>query len=86
MLMKITIKRVSAKKSYTIKELCRVLAVSRRTVDQWINDENLAVHGNRPVLIFGKEFIAFAKSRNNKAKMQKSCFDNHRGIISRLFA
>ena len=61
---------ITARRSYTISEICSLLGVNRRTCGRWIKDEGLEVLEEKtsPLLIMGGDLINFIKRKKGEGK------------------
>ena len=64
-------RRVKLHLSYTTPEAARCLGVHNHTVRLWLKAGLVAIDNRRPVLILGRDLIAFLRQR--KARTQCSC-------------
>ena len=58
-------------RSYTVDEVARLFDVHRNTVRQWVKHGLPTNDGRRPILILGRDLVAFLRAR--RAKNKQSC-------------
>ncbi|WP_319549132.1 helix-turn-helix domain-containing protein [Desulfogranum marinum] len=63
-------RKVKIHRSYTVAEVTETLNVHKNTVRNWLKNGLAAIDCKRPILIAGKDLIAFLQQRKVKNKQQ----------------
>ena len=62
---------IKSRKSYSIKEICSLFGINRKTCHRWLKNEGLrAIEKNvNPLLVMGADLINFLKEKKAKKKV-----------------
>ena len=64
-------RRVKIRRTYTVGEIARLLAIHKNTVREWIKAGLPTIDDRRPILILGSDLIAFLRAR--RARKKRPC-------------